>query len=128
MGNKPSKFKKSDKRIGNFIVSRYGNELQYIKVSTSAGHWSETFRSDNEFYTRLDNALKATDENSEQYLHSLFITHMICCNGSKDWQFIEDVYKAHKAMVDRLNPTAEISEEENQKIINEEKEKYVTQN
>lgn len=128
MGNKPSKFKKSDKRIGNYIVSRYGNELQYIKVSTASGHWSETFRSDNEFYRLLDDVLKETDEKAEVYLHSLFSSHMIVCNGSKDWQFIEDVYKAQKAMVDRLNPTAEISEEENQKIINEEKEKHATQN
>lgn len=123
MSNKP-KIKKTDKRIGNFIISKYGNELQYIKLSASAGHWSETFRSDNEFYKQLDEVLKATDENSEKYLHSLFISHMIVCNGGKDWQFIEDVYKAHKSMIERLNPTTEISEEENQQIINEEKEKY----
>lgn len=124
MGNKPSKFKKSDKRIGNFIVSRYGNELQYIKVSASAGHWSETFRSDNEFYKLLEEVLKTTDENSEKYLHSLFITHMIVCNGGKDWQFMQDILDANKRMVERLNPTTEISEEENQQIINEEKEKH----
>lgn len=124
MGNKPSKLKKSDKRIGNFIVSRYGNELQYIKISSSAGHWSETFRSDNEFYRFLEEILRATDENSEKYLHSLFITHMIVCNGGKDWEFMQDVLDANQRMVERLNPTAEISEEDNQKIINEEKKKY----
>lgn len=128
MGKKPNKLKKSDKRIGNFIVSRYGGDLKYIKVSTASGHWSETFRSDNEFYWRLDDVLKATDEKSEQYLHSLFISHMIGCNGVKDWQFIEDVYNAHKSMVERLNTTKEISEEENQQIINEEKGKYETNN
>lgn len=124
MGNKPSKFKKSGKRIGNFIISKYGSELQYIKVSTAAGHWSETFRSDNEFYKLLEEVLKTTDENSEKYLHSLFITHMIVCNGGKDWQFMQDVLDANKSMIQRLNPTAEISEEENQQIINEEKEKH----
>ncbi len=124
MGNKPSKFKKTDKRIGNFIISKYGNELQYIKVSTSAGHWSETFRSDNEFYKLLEDVLKSTDENSEKYLHSLFISHMLVCNGGKDWQFMQDILDANKRMVERLNPTAEISEDENQQIINEEKEKH----
>ena len=123
MSNKP-KVKKTDKRIGNFIISKYGNELQYIKVSAAAGHWSETYRSDNEFYKLLDEVLKATDENSEKYLHSLFISHMIVCNGGKDWPFMQDVLDANKRMIERLNPTAEISEEENQKIINEEKEKY----
>lgn len=123
MSNKP-KVKKTDKRIGNFIISKYGNELQYIKVSASAGHWSETFRSDNKFYKLLEDVLKATDENSEKYLHSLFITHMIVCNGGKDWQFMQDVLDANKRMVERLNPATEISEEENQKIINEEKDKH----
>lgn len=123
MSNKP-KVKKTDKRIGNFIISKYGNELQYIKVSAAAGHWSETFRSDNEFYRQLEEVLKQTDENSEKYLHSLFITHMIVCNGGKDWQFMQDVLDANKRMIERLNPTTEISEEENQQIINEEKEKY----
>lgn len=124
MGNKPSKFKKSDKRIGNFIVSKYGNELQYIKISTSAGHWSETFRSDNEFYKILDDLLKVTDEHSDKYLHSLIVTHMIVCNGLKDWSFMEDVLDANKRMIERIKQAKEISEEENQKIINEEKEKY----
>lgn len=124
MGNKPSKLKKSDKRIGNFIVSRYGNELQYIKISASAGHWSETFRSDNQFYKLLDDLLKVTDEHSDKYLHSLIITHMIVCNGLKDWKFMEDVFEAHKSMMERLKPIDEVSEEENKKIINEEKEKY----
>ncbi|MFT3994805.1 MAG: hypothetical protein QM660_10885 [Dysgonomonas sp.] len=124
MGNKPSKLKKTDKRIGNFIISKYGNELQYIKVSKAAGNWSETFRSDNEFYRQLDEMLKATDEQSEKYLHSLFITHMIVCNGGKDWQFMQDVLDANKRMVERLNPNTETSEEENQQIINEEKEKH----
>lgn len=123
MSNKP-KVKKSDKHIGNFIISKYGNELQYIKVSTSAGHWSETFRSDNEFYRQLEEVLKSSDENSEKYLHSLFITHMIVCNGGKDWQFMQDVLDANKRMIERLNPITEIPEEENQQIINEEKEKY----
>lgn len=123
MSNKP-KVKKTDKRIGNFIISKYGNELQYIKVSAAAGHWSETFRSDNEFYRQLEEVLKQTDENSEKYLHSLFITHMIVCNGGKDWLFMQDVLDANKRMIERLNLTSEISEEENQQIINEEKEKY----
>lgn len=127
MSNKP-KVKKTDKRIGNFIISKYGNELQYIKVSAAAGHWSETFRSDNEFYKQLDEVLKQTDENSEKYLHSLFITHMIVCNGGKDWQFMQDVLDANKRMIERLNPSTEISEEENQQIINEEKEKYESGN
>lgn len=128
MENKSDNFKKSDRQIGNFIVSRYGNELEYIKISTSAGHWSETFRSDNEFYRLLDDLLKATDQKSEQYLHSLFISHMIGCNGVKDWQFIEDVYKAYNSMTERLNPAKEISEVDVQEMIKKEKEKYETYN
>lgn len=124
MSNKPSKLKRTDRRIGNFIISKYGNDLTYIKVSASAGHWSETFRNDNQFYKLLDDVLKSTDENSEKYLHSLFITHMIVCNGGKDWEFMQDVLDANKRMIERMNPTTEISEEDNQKIINEEKEKY----
>lgn len=124
MSNKPSKLKKTDIRIGNFIISKYGNDLKYIKVSAAAGHWSETYRSDNEFYRLLDEVLKSTDENSEKYLHSLFISHMLVCNGGKDWQFMQDILEANKHMMERLNSIMEISEEDNQKIINEEKEKY----
>lgn len=123
MSNKP-KVKKTDKRIGNFIISKYGNELQYIKVSAAAGHWSETFRSDNEFYRQLDEAFKSTDENVEKYLHLLFSVHLLTCNGQKDWDFMSDIIEAQKRMIERHKTTPEISEEENQQIINEEKEKY----
>lgn len=124
MSNKPSKLKKTDRRIGNFIISKYGNDLKYIKISAAAGHWSETYRSDNEFYRLLDEVLKSIDENSEKYLHSLFISHMLVCNGGKDWQFMQDILDANQRMVERLNPVIEISEEENKQIINEEKEKH----
>lgn len=126
MSNKPSKLKSSkDIQIGNFIVSKYGTELQYIKVKTTSGNWSETYRSDSDYYKLLDEALNDKGEQMNKYLHALFATHYIVCYGMKDYQFMQDVIDANKRMVDRLNPnTNEVTPEEDQQIINEEKEKY----
>lgn len=126
MSNKPSKLKSSkDIQIGNFFISKYGTELQYIKVKTTSGNWSETYRSDSDFYKLIDDTLKNTDENTERYFHSLFALHYLVCNGIKDWQFIQDVFEANQKMVERLKSKQnELTEEENKQIIKEEKEKY----
>ena len=111
-------------QIGNFIVSTYGSQLKYVKVSSVSGHWSETFRSDTMFYKLLIDVIKSLDENSERYLQSLFTAHMITSEGLKDWVFIQDVYEAYNRMIERGKKNEEISEEENKEIINELKEKH----
>lgn len=126
MSNKPSKLKSSkDIQIGNFIISKYGTELQYIKVKTTSGNWSETYRSDTDQFKLLDEALNDKEEHVEKYLHTLFTIHYIVCYGFKDYQFMQDVIEANQRFSERSNKDAKvITPEEDQQIINEEKEKY----
>lgn len=125
MSNKPSKMKKIKSwQFGNFIISIQGKTLQTLQVKTTAGHWSETFRSDTDFFRLIEECLNNLDDNTRKYLHNLFSMHYLTSFGIKDNQFISDVTTAYTEMVDRMKEEREVSDEENQNIINQEKEKH----
>lgn len=123
MSNKPSSFKKSNEtQIGNFLVSKFGDDLKTIKVRSVAGNWSVQWRSDSEFYLLVEDMLK-------QEGHIYFINFITCCyamsNGVKDNQFFNDFAKIWQDMADRFNQQEkEISDENDNRIIEEERTKY----
>lgn len=123
MSNKPSNFKKSNEtQIENFLVSKFGDELKTIKVRSVAGNWSVQWRSDSEFYLLVEDMLK-------QEGHIYFINFITCCyamsNGVKDNQFFNEFTKIWQDMANRFNQQEkEISDENDNRIIEEERTKY----
>lgn len=127
MSNKPSSLKEKEIQLGNFIVSREGTgELKFIKVRSTSNTWNMKWRSDCEFYKLMEDMIKPE---KHAYLHN----YIACCyamsNGIKDNIFLEGFADLWQKQNERyLSVKEKISDEEDQKIINEEKEKYESNN
>lgn len=123
MSNKPKKLKaKNETQIGNFIVSRYGEDLKIIKVRSVAGNWAIQWRSDSEFYHLVEDMLK---QEGQIYFQNFIAVAYIASNGVKDNQFFNDFAIIWEDQNNRFNEVnVPLTEEEDQKIINEEREKY----
>ncbi|PXV66853.1 hypothetical protein CLV62_104114 [Dysgonomonas alginatilytica] len=131
MSNKPNNFKsKNDKstQIGNFIIKfEKGQKLRSVKITTVNGNWSISFREDNPLFIWISNEIKT--EEGQNILHLEFAAYYAVCNGVPDSIFIEEIIQAYKSSVDRIMQAQKsISEEADQAIIMEEKEKYQSNN
>ncbi len=122
MSNKPSILKKSSEtQIGNFIVSKFGDDLKTIKVRSVAGNWSVQWRSDSEFYALIEDMLK---QEGHMYFTNFITVCFLASNGVKDNQFFNEFAESYSEMSERFNKQSEISDEEDQKIIDEQRKKY----
>lgn len=127
MSNKPKNFKKNNEtQIGNFLVSKFGDDIKTIKVKSVTGNWSIQWRSDSEFYALIESMLK---QEGQVYFQNFIISCFAMSNGVKDNQFLNDFAKIWQEQNERFrSQESVVSEEENQVIINEEKEKYNAKN
>lgn len=127
MSNKPNSLKQNEFQIGNFIISKEGTgEIKFIKVRSTSNSWNMKWRSDSEFYQLVEDMIKPE-------AHAYFHNFIACCyamsNGIKDNIFLEGVAKLWQEQNERyLAVKPNVSDEENQQIINEEKEKYDSSN
>lgn len=123
MSNKPTNFKKSNEtQIGNFLVSKFGDNLKTIKVRSVAGNWSIQWRSDSEFYILVEDMLK---QEGYQYFINYISVCYLASNGVKDNQFFNEFAESYTKMSERFNKQEkEISDEDDKRIIDEEREKY----
>lgn len=125
MSNKPKKFKSKseDLQIGNFIVSKTNTGgIKHINVRSVSGTWRMSWRSDSEFYQFVEDMLK---QEGQTYFHNLIILYYTMGNSVLDNEFVEQFSKIWTEFMNRsIARNKEISEEENQRIINEEREKY----
>lgn len=123
MSNKPSTLKKSSEtQIGNFIVSKFGDDLKTIKVRSVAGNWSVQWRSDSEFYALIEDMLK---QEGHMYFTNFITVCFLASNGVKDNQFFNEFAKSYQEMSERFNnQEKEVSDEDDQRIIEEQREKY----
>ena len=123
MSNKQTNFKKSNEtQIGNFLVSKFGEDLKTIKVRSVAGNWAIQWRSDSEFYLLVEDMLK---QEGYQYFINYITVCYLAGNGVKDNQFFNEFAESYTKMSERFNKQEkEISDEDDKRIIDEEREKY----
>lgn len=131
MGNKPNNLKsKNDKstQIGNFIIKfEKGQMLRCVKITSVNGNWSISFREDNPLFLWISNEIKT--EEGRNILHIEFAAYYAVCNGVPDSIFIEEIIQSYKSSVNRIVQAQKtLSEEADQAIIKEEKEKYQSNN
>lgn len=123
MSNKPNHFKKdSFVQIGNFKVSFDEGQLQSVKITAVAGNWNIRFREDNALFHWISNEMKTGE--GRKILHLVFAAYYMVCNGVPDNIFYGDILKAYQNSLDRMAGRQELSKEEDDKILEEEKEKY----
>lgn len=127
MSNKPNPLKQKDFQIGNFIVSKEGTgEIKFIKIKNTSNSWNMKWRSDSEFYQLVEDMIKPE---AHAYFHNFIASCYAMSNGIKDNIFLEGFAKLWQEQNERyLAMNANVSEDEEQQIINEEKEKYDTNN
>ncbi|MDH6311131.1 hypothetical protein M2451_004000 [Dysgonomonas sp. PFB1-18] len=130
MSNKSSQFKNKNgnaTQIGNYLVSFEKGRFRSVKIAAVSGNWNIRYREDNPLFTFIYDLIKT--EEGRNYLHVSIAAYYMVTNGVPDSEFFEDIYNARQRSFDRINKANGIvSEEEDDKILNEEKEKYKTLN
>lgn len=106
-------------RIGGFNVLKYKrDEMSLMKVSTIMGNWSMEYREDSVVYHCLD--MELSDEEKEA-VHVMFVNAFTVSNFL-DADLQHAVILAGDELQKRIVESAEeVSEEENQKILDEER-------
>lgn len=126
MSNKSSQFKNRNNKstqVGNFLVSFEKGQLQSVKITSVSGNWNIRYRQDNPLFLWITDQMKS--EEGRKILHLVFATYYAACNGVPDNIFFEDILKAYQNSIDRINEAnLKSSDEENNQIINEERQKY----
>lgn len=116
--------KKTPLQFGNFTVTRdSGGEHDWITIKAVSGFWSLRFRDDNEMFECI--RLLANNKDYSEYMDSWIKLCYLMSNCTPDAEFMKDFFESYTKMNERLlSRQKDISEEENQKILQEEKLKY----
>lgn len=125
--NTKSKNNKSNKkkgtRIGNFIVDFDKGNFNSVKISAVSGNWNVRYREDNVLYSWIKGEI--TSEEGRSILHMVFATWYAACNTIPDEISIPEILKAYYDSIERtINNTEPLSDEEHNKILEEEKQNY----
>lgn len=123
MSNNPYKRKRKAVQIGNFFISQKKGVFRSTKISSAAGNWSIIFLQDHPLYRWINNQLNT--EEGQKILNLVFSSYYAICSGVPDKEFLEDIINAYTRSVERLKESQEtLSEEDDKKIIDDEKTKY----
>lgn len=116
--------KKKPLQIGNFLVVREGsNEHAWISIKAVSGFWTMRFRDDNEMFERI--RLLANNKDFHEYIETWIKVCYLMANCTPDAEFMKVFFEGYSQMNDRLlSRQKEISEEEDQKILEQEKTAY----
>lgn len=112
-------------KLGSFVVmkKRIGKQL-FMVVSTLRGEWQVMFRADNKMFKVLD----SVDEETRNPVHTLIAT-MFAASHILDAGFTNDVVAAvgryqERVAMDVAGKDEDATEEESQRIIDEERRAY----
>lgn len=115
----------SKMKLGSFVVmkKRIGKQL-FMVVSSLRGEWQVMFRADNKMFKVLD----SVDEETRNPVHTLIAT-MFAASHILDAGFTNDVVAAvgryqKRVETDAAGKDEEATEEESQRIIEEERRAY----
>ena len=105
--------------IGNFYLLKFlKQEVPYIKVGTVSEIWSMEYGVNHNMFRTLDNAVEEEFPALSVIINNVFATASII-----DLEYSKDVAMAINKYIDRQN--VEISEEEDKKILEQEKEAHI---
>nr|DAV38604.1 MAG TPA: hypothetical protein [Caudoviricetes sp.] len=104
-------------QVGNFTLLKYKREdFSYLKVATVAGNWAMEYREDTMVFVQVD-----MSEDDKEMLDALSVifTNAMACASIVDATFQHSVVVAIDEFINR--PTEELSDEEDAKILEEER-------
>lgn len=116
--------KRTPLQFGNFTVTKENsNEHDWISIKAVSGFWTMRFRDDNEMFEKI--RLLANKKDFHDYIETWIKVCYLISNSTPDIKFMEDFFEGYSQMNDRLlSRQKEISEEEDQKILEQEKTAY----
>ena len=133
--NKESKKKsciKEEYILGNLILTKEddGVNMKFFRLKNAANDWNIRWREDTDMFQHLESCTNDhTDLRPEKYkyLEHFFLT-LLCL--SRDWQATPegmlDVITSWRKDLRRLHPEAVGTQEDDDKIIEEERKKYAS--
>ena len=116
--------KKAPLQFGNFTITRdNSSEHDWISIKAISGFWTMRFRDDNEMFERI--RLLANNKYFSEYMETWIKVNFLMANCTPDAEFMKDFFEAYTKMNERLlSRRKEISEEEDQAILAQEKAAY----
>lgn len=119
--------RKQIRQIGNFIILREkGGNLDWIVIKAVSGVWTVRYREDSMAYALLDNLVH--DDAMEKYLDAWIHAVFVMAQTFPDLDFYQNFYEAYNAMNERRrNAQQPVSEEEDRKILEQERTLYEMQ-
>lgn len=116
--------KKVPLQFGNFTITRdNSSEHDWISIKAISGFWTMRFRDDNEMFERI--RLLANNKDFSEYMETWIKVNFLMANCTPDAEFMKDFFEAYTKMNERLlSRRKEISEEEDQAILAQEKAAY----
>ena len=115
--------KKEKLQIGNYLISREGNEIERIKIESVSGNWSmkvPSFNGQFKLFEYLSNN-EAYHKTFETYITIMYLT----CNLVPDIQFMNDFGNIYESLSKRASSEKkEVTEEEDKADIDAAKEMY----
>lgn len=116
-------------QIGNFVVTKYGSTMEYIKVASVSNNWSMTFREDNPQFKFVQ--MLANDKAKHEFLTAMITLNYCMNNAVMDMTFMNEFLVAYKGLNERNEAKrlslGGVSDEEDKAVIEEQRRIYEEQ-
>lgn len=116
---------KNKTKIGNFLVSREGTDIERIKIESVSNNWNMKVPSFNGQFKLFEHLLGNKDNHAyfEAYINLMYMT----ANMTPDLEFLEEYMKIYNELVARANKNEEPTEEQDKADIEAAKDSYEMQ-
>lgn len=113
-------------QIGNFVVTKEGSTMEFIKVASTSNNWSMKFREDNPQFKFIQ--MCANDSNKHDFLEAMIRLNYCMNNAVMDMTFMNEFLVAYKGLNERneakQTALSGVSDEEDKDIIEEQRRIY----
>ena len=116
---------KNKTKIGNFLISKEGSEIERIKIESVSNNWNMKVPSFNSQFKFFEHLLKeeSTHAYFEAYINIMYMT----ANMMPDLEFLQDYMKIYNELVARAADNAEPTDEQDKENLDAAKESYEMQ-
>ena len=116
---------KNKTKIGNFLVSREGTDIERIKIESVSNNWNMKVPSFNGQFKLFEHLLGNKDNHAyfDAYINIMYMT----ANMMPDLEFLQDYMKIYNELVARAADNAEPTDEQDKENLDAAKESYEMQ-
>lgn len=116
---------KNKTKIGNFLVSIEGTDIERIKIESISNNWNMKVPSFNSQFKFFEHLLK--EESAHAYFEAYINLMYMTANIMPDLEFLQDYMEIYNKLVARASENSEPTEEQDKADIEAAKESYEMQ-